>query len=755
MSTPSSMESRHNISDVAEPSSAGQIEESDARAKTANTPPPAKRRKSSVRVRVTRACDRCKLRKTRCSGTWPCNNCSQSGLECKYNATYRRGRLPPIHYGAAESALIAQASPGTNTGDDDHVYRSTSLDHDPSQQPESERDRSSRSRPPDDFQDPSQNDQQGHYVGPSSAASILLRIQRTVERQRSSVSSDSSIFTFGDLPLPDHDPSLFILPAESEGRALMARYFDFAAPTHRFLHRNTIEDWFQELYDTHGEMRKRSDKRSRTAVLLMVFAQAMIFSKSGTREQNARSSARFFSAAEQQLSGEKGSIRLTSVQARLAQCLYLLAQSRINHCWSLFGTTAHLVLALGMHRKRRPDPNFSANYIEAECRKRTFWNAYNLDTYLSVALGRPRTFHDEDIDQDLPTSVNDFDLRRREIRPVPAKSLSIMSGCIAHIELSRIMASILRDLYGIKPLSRERQQFLADKNDKALAEWRKRTSYILDGGFDDSFVLPIFLRQRNVLNLAYWHAQILIRRPFLLRNLANLTTQTSTEDRASDRHHPSGHIQQCIDAAMNIVNHVDKMSTTGQMQSTFWFTHYFAFCAVMVLYVFTIQEQNSHPQLYERLFDAGKKCQGQISEISIPGSLAERYGVVLEELRLEILRYNNYLASREQVLATNGTSGPGENQDLAGMETGPGATNGHFNGGSRNPNHNAEIGALGQLQSNQFSPLDGSTSDIAEFPDWGQFDSLVTGGLGSLDFFSSQDLDGWDIDLTTTAGTAL
>ncbi|KAK8217847.1 finger protein [Phyllosticta capitalensis] len=741
------MESRNNISDVLEPSIAGQIEQPDGHAKTASTPP-AKRRKSSVRVRVTRACDRCKLRKTRCSGTWPCNNCSQSGLECKYNATYRRGRLPPIHRETDESGLLGRTSPGTNAGDDEETYRFSPLDQE-AQQSETEGDRSSRSRPPDDFQDPSQNDQQGHYVGPSSAASVLLRIQRTVERQRSSVSSDSSIFTFGDLPLPEHDPSLFILPAESEGRALMARYFDFAAPTHRFLHRNTIEEWFRELYETNGEMRKKSDARSRTAVLLMVFAQAMIFSKSGTREQNARSSARFFSAAEQQLAGEKGGIRLTSVQARLAQCLYLLAQSRINHCWSLFGNTAHLVLALGMHRKRRPDTSLSTNHIEVECRKRTFWNAYNLDTYLSVALGRPRTFHDEDIDQELPTSVNDFDLHRREIRPVPANSLSIMSGCIAHIELSRIMAATLRDLYGIKPLSRERQQTLADKNNKSLEDWRKKISFIVDNGFDDSFIMPIFLRQRNVLNLAYWHAQILIHRPFLLRNFANLTN--STDERVADRQEPPGRIRNCMDAAMNIANHVDKMSATGQMQSTFWFTHYFAFCAVMVLYVFTIQSQNAHPHMYERLFDAGKKCQGQISEISIPGSLAERYGVVLEELRLEILKYNHYLASREQSMLSNGTPG------MAGLDAGEasiGTSNDFLKSDSRRTNQDSAIGPLPPMQGNQFSPLDGS-SDIAEFADWGQFDALVTGGLGSLDFFSSQDLDGWSLDLTARTGTAL
>lgn len=37
--------------------------------------------------------------------------------------------------------------------------------------------------------------------------------------------------------------------------------------------------------------------------------------------------------------------------------------------------------------------------VELECRKRVFWCAYGLDNYLSAALGRPRTFHDEDIDQ--------------------------------------------------------------------------------------------------------------------------------------------------------------------------------------------------------------------------------------------------------------------------------------------------------------------------------------------------------------------
>jgi hypothetical protein len=58
-----------------------------------------------------------------------------------------------------------------------------------------------------------------------------------------------------------------------------------------------------------------------------------------------------------------------------------------------------LILALGIHRKRRLEAASGVDMVELECRKRVFWSAYGLDSYLSAALGRPRTFHDEDVDQ--------------------------------------------------------------------------------------------------------------------------------------------------------------------------------------------------------------------------------------------------------------------------------------------------------------------------------------------------------------------
>lgn len=300
--------------------------------------------------------------------------------------------------------------------------------------------------------EPSQTDEQGHYVGPASGVSFLLRIQRKLQVQSPGY-FNSSVFKFGDRPLPGHDSSFAILPPKPVAESMLKRYFDFAATTHRFLHRPSVESWLEEQYDTHGALLYKESARSRTAILFMVFAHSnnyrsrlSVDSKDSTAE-STEVSARFFAVAEHQLSMEKGEISLAHVQARLAQCFYLLAQSRLNHCWTLFGITAHLAMALGIHRKSRLEAKSRdlASHIDLECRKRTFWCAYNLNTYLSAALGRPMTFHDEDIDQELPLCIDDEQLRFG-LSPKPVVcGPSVTSGSVAQI---RYEDSIFRRVDG-------------------------------------------------------------------------------------------------------------------------------------------------------------------------------------------------------------------------------------------------------------------------------------------------------------------
>lgn len=123
------------------------------------------------------------------------------------------------------------------------------------------------------------------------------------------------------------------------------------------------------------------------------------------------------------------------MQARLTQCYYLLAQSRINHCYSLFGTVLHLTLAIGLNRNRRPSTASGLTVVESESRRRTFWCAYTLDTYLSVALGRPRSFHDDDIDAELPSCVDDEQLVEDCVSTSAGnRGPSIMLAPLAHMK---------------------------------------------------------------------------------------------------------------------------------------------------------------------------------------------------------------------------------------------------------------------------------------------------------------------------------
>jgi hypothetical protein len=138
-----------------------------------------------------------------------------------------------------------------------------------------------------------QRDQQGHYVGNSSAASFLIRIQKRLH-QNSSLSHDSTIFTFGDAPLQEFKNSFFLPPSKPDAQKLVEHYFNFAAPTHRFLHRPSIERLVEEFYETGGEMSGREDGKAKSALLMVIFAQAQAYLPKGSTLRDNRSAILLF-----------------------------------------------------------------------------------------------------------------------------------------------------------------------------------------------------------------------------------------------------------------------------------------------------------------------------------------------------------------------------------------------------------------------------------------------------------------------------
>ncbi|PYI12332.1 hypothetical protein BO78DRAFT_402266 [Aspergillus sclerotiicarbonarius CBS 121057] len=690
---------------------------------------PASKRRYKERVRVTRACDACKKKKLRCTGTLPCASCLRTGKNCEYTAEYNRGKLPQVRI--AQPALESEQQQGS-TNEKDRSPSPYSRMADDSNMPENQAvEPPSRASP-----EAHQTDLEGHYVGPSSGVSFLLRAQRKLHKYVA-LPINTPIFTFGDSPLPEAESTFMLLPPRDEANALLARYFDFAFPTHRFLHQPQVEGWVEEFYRAV----QRSEgvgpgMRGKRAVVLMVFAQAK--QSQPDSDQSARSliithldSAAYFAASEQQLSAETGPVRITSVQARLAQCFYLLSQSRINHCWSLFGTTARLAMTIGLHRARRRENGAGVDHIDSESRKRVFWCAYSLDNYLSAALGRPRIFHDDDIDQDFPTVADDSRILGDQILPPESTAQSIMLAPLYHAKLSVIIGRILRDMYGIRRSS-QAEVSAATQHGADLTRWRQELSSFLDSPNVDLLMLT-YQRQYTVLNLAFYHAQILLYRPFILRHFGSINRERSRNDcsnRTVDQY-----IKVCLAAAMKIAAIIRELCEKRRMYSTFWFTHYYAFSAIMILYLRVIQlaAQKGDAEEVSKYLQTGERAQRDLASHGSQSSFVQRYVVVLDELRQEARiaanQNDNHQApdARDQTVAYGGNQGIGVRPDeleVNRMDVAEGQ------GGNLMPPVESNLSGWAEDGTEDSFPMPA----LSGLADWEGLDSLAVAGLGELDY---------------------
>lgn len=158
-------------------------------------------------------------------------------------------------------------------------------------------------------------------------------------------------------------------------------------------------------------------------------------------------------------------------------------------------------------------------------------------------------------------------------------------------------------------------------------------------------LIPPLCRQSQVLQLAYSHAMIHTTRSLLLNDFTDLSRRPSIP-------HPTmaGIVQKCIGAAEDVITIVDGLAKQGSMIQSFWFTHYVCFCAIIVVYIYTIQQHQSSstaessPQSIgssshlHHLFTLAEACQQHLAEATRRNCPSRRYSIILEELRREVHR---------------------------------------------------------------------------------------------------------------------
>ncbi|KAK7540471.1 fungal-specific transcription factor domain-containing protein [Phyllosticta citribraziliensis] len=567
-------------------------------------PPPEKRRK------ITRACDNCKSKKKRCTGTQPCPSCEKAAKPCTYLASYTRGRFntPPSSRGL--DALVLAAESHNHLSDRRRRGSSTTCPESMSVSvPVSRRNASFSSdyppsgRPslpplhgplhplaPANVQLPARPtskrpspETDRRPVGPNSNGAWLRRAMRKLNQARpsegtlgprSGTTSEATVFTFGDKPPVTTSGFEAPLPPPAlHAEYLVGRYFEFAMPTYRFLHRPSLTSWLWELSQD-----KVAVAPAKRAVLYMIFAYAMLYETSRIKDQEAdsrRKSETYFREAQVLLAHETGPATLESVQARFIQCHYLLSTGRSNQAWYTFGTTVQLAMALGLHRKRPGNTSL----VVRETRRRLFWAIYTLDRYLAIASDRPTMLQDDDISQELPLAINDDDLTDTHAAQA-SRDDCLEDGPISHCQLARMVGRMAKEQSSMHTKTDSERRAIAIQHNKALDEWRSQLPPLLSGCIKPSSLILIFRRQCTVLKLAHAHAVMLVNRPFLLSSKTDPVVQGFADD--------------CLAAARTVLELVLAFFAEGQPVASFWFTQHIVFNALAVVYVHLLHARHHH-----------------------------------------------------------------------------------------------------------------------------------------------------------------
>ncbi|KAL4985501.1 fungal-specific transcription factor domain-containing protein [Aspergillus falconensis] len=559
--------------------------------------------------KVSRACDSCKAKKIRCSGTLPCTICSRRKLSC----SYARPR--------ATSDLVIEGQYFDLTSGLGFLHRASSK----------------------------LSAQRGRFIAHG---------YDDVERSQLLVSAGDQPFYLGD-----RGPEAEVLPDDRTARETLSLYFDTCVVTYRMLHRRSVEQWLTGMLRNREQGRPvaHSLGNARAASILAVLAIAGLRCFKLKRKRNSstlndpqlescslRESDPLFYASMMLTESETGFPALESVQARLLQVLYLLQTGRMNKAWYTFGNACQITSSLGLHRKQFHQQSAfggQADYIEQQCAKRVFWTAYTIDKYVSVVLGRPRLMHDEGIDQDFPDPVNDEDMGPDGRLTADAREECHVSSLIFHAKIAQLIGRISSEVYYKRQID---HAAAADGLVCELQAWHAELPPHL-GTVKPSTLIPSFRREATALRLAYCHALIHATRPFLLGDGRN----TFSNDPASQ-----SRISECLSAARKALEIIDTIVNDRELSHSFWWTQYVLFCALAVVYVWEIQ-RNAHHELddrsglihvsHETLFELAEKSrpylQGGVGSLHLRNP-NHRYGLILEEVRLEAQRQASQIRSR-------------------------------------------------------------------------------------------------------------
>ncbi|KAL6884752.1 fungal-specific transcription factor domain-containing protein [Trichoderma evansii] len=388
------------------------------------------------------ACLQCRERKVRCSGTYPCANCTRRSTECVFEHDDRKvviskNLLSELKRKAEDwDEAQRQTKKTTKPSTGSNIPEATS-DPEPSVDHGLPRMINPLVTPPSKFV----VDHQGkkRFLGPSStwaySRHVMGMIRQYVDQEVSS-----------EVPL-NHDGAAFSieLPSMKHSDAAINRE-TLPSLDYALYLTNTVKFHVAQTYHLFDEQRFMqnllyiyTDSPPLSAENRMWYVQYFLVMALGkgllTRGMSKAGSpgSEYFMKAMELFPDANGLYQepILSIEVCCGLALYLQAVDHRNSAYLYLGVALRIALSQGLHRDIIGD--FS-NDPEATRYRNAWWTLYILDRKFSSLMGAPISVHDSDISVPIPSSQT---------------ASGESSALDMHIKLSRLKAKVLNTVYGI------------------------------------------------------------------------------------------------------------------------------------------------------------------------------------------------------------------------------------------------------------------------------------------------------------------